>query len=45
MKTKFLLSVFLLNVSYVLIAQIIFIIVVLLIRPRGIGGMLDEFRE
>jgi branched-chain amino acid transport system permease protein len=31
--------------QYILIAQIIFIIVVLLIRPRGIGGMLDEFRE
>jgi branched-chain amino acid transport system permease protein len=31
--------------QYVLIAQILFIIVVLLIRPRGIAGMLDEFRE
>ena len=31
--------------QYVLIGQIIFIIIVLLIRPRGVGGMLDEFRE
>lgn len=31
--------------QYVLIGQIFFIIIVLLIRPRGIAGMLDEFRE
>ena len=31
--------------QYVLIGQILFIIIVLLIRPRGIAGMLDEFRE
>jgi branched-chain amino acid transport system permease protein len=31
--------------QYVLIMQILFVIIVLLIRPRGIGGMLDEFRE
>ncbi|MBT3177208.1 MAG: branched-chain amino acid ABC transporter permease [Desulfobacula sp.] len=31
--------------QYVLIGQFLFIIIVLLIRPRGIGGMLDEFRE
>ena len=31
--------------QFVLIAQILFIIIVLLIRPRGVAGMLDEFRE
>ena len=31
--------------QYVLIGQILFIIIVLLIRPRGVAGMLDEFRE
>ena len=31
--------------QYVLIGQILFIIIVLLIRPRGVSGMLDEFRE
>ena len=31
--------------QYVLIGQILFIIVVLLVRPRGVAGMLDEFRE
>lgn len=31
--------------QYVLIGQILFIIIVLLLRPRGIAGMLDEFRE
>ncbi len=31
--------------QYALIGQILFIIIVLLIRPRGVAGMLDEFRE
>ncbi len=30
---------------YVLFAQFIFIITVLIIRPRGLGGLLDETRE
>ena len=31
--------------QYVLMVQILFIITVLLIRPRGVAGMWDEFRE
>ena len=31
--------------QFVLMAQILFIIIVLLIRPRGVAGMWDEFRE
>jgi branched-chain amino acid transport system permease protein len=31
--------------QYVLIMQILFIIIILVIRPRGVAGMLDEFRE
>lgn len=31
--------------QYVLITQFLFIIIVLLIRPRGIGGLLDHTRE
>lgn len=30
---------------YVLFAQFLFIIVVLVIRPRGLGGLLDDTRE
>ncbi|MCW5626577.1 MAG: branched-chain amino acid ABC transporter permease, partial [Burkholderiales bacterium] len=35
----------LLGGQYVLITQFALIIVILLIRPRGIGGLLDETRE
>ena len=35
----------LLGGQYVLITQFLFIIVVLLIRPRGIAGILDKARE
>ena len=31
--------------QYVLITQFLFIIAVLLIRPRGIGGMIEHTRE
>ena len=31
--------------QYVLITQFLFIIAVLLIRPRGIGGMIEHSRE
>ena len=30
---------------YVLFASFIFIIAVLIVRPRGLGGLLDETRE
>jgi branched-chain amino acid transport system permease protein len=30
---------------YVLLVQFIFIVTVLVIRPRGLGGLLDETRK
>jgi branched-chain amino acid transport system permease protein len=35
----------LLGGQYVLITQFLFIIVILLVRPRGIAGILDKARE
>jgi len=31
--------------QYVLITQFLFIIIVLIVRPRGIAGLLDKARE
>jgi branched-subunit amino acid ABC-type transport system permease component len=30
---------------YVLLIQFVFIVIVLIIRPRGLGGLLDETRK
>jgi branched-subunit amino acid ABC-type transport system permease component len=35
----------LLGGQYVLMTQFLFVIAVLLVRPRGIAGMLDQTRE